>query len=398
MTLTAPLPTAVGEGSKSALRILHVARSVEPRSGGTYEGARCLAHSQIAAGHTVETVTLDAPGLIHAMPGPVHLLGPGAGAYGRTTALDHWLMDHLRRFDVVVVHGLWQYHGFATRRACRRASVPYAVFPHGMLDPWFKHTYPLKHLKKWLYWPWGEYRVLRDAGAVLFTAEEERLAARTSFWLYRANEEVVGFGTEPPPDDAATQQAAFLARFPELAGRRLLLFLGRVHPKKGVDTLMRAFAAHGGDLHLVMAGPDPDGLRSALEAEAGKASARITWTGMLQGAEKWGVLRCADAFILPSHQENFGVAVVEALACGVPVLISRRVNIWREIDAAKAGWTAEDDQAGCDELVRRWASAGQAERAELASATRGCFARHFTMAGAAARLDTVLQRLCGKKR
>lgn len=385
-------------GMLAPLCILHVTRSIDPRSGGTYEGARCLAANQMASGHTVETVTLDAPGVVHAMPGVVHLVGPGSGSYGRTTALDRWLAGHLARFDVVVVHGLWQYHGFAARKACLKAGVPYAVFPHGMLDPWFKRTYPLKHLKKWLYWPWGEYRVLRDAAAVLFTAEEERLAARQSFWLYCAREQVVGFGTEPPPDDPHAQREAFFARFPDLRGKRLLLFLGRVHPKKGVDTLMRAFAAHGGDLHLVVAGPDPDGMRPALEQPAGAAASRITWTGMIQGAEKWGAFRCADAFILPSHQENFGVAVAEALACDLPVLISRRVNIWREIEQAGAGWTAEDDEAGCAGLVRRWAGASTDERTRLRAAARPCFVTHFAMAGASARLDTVLRRLVAEVR
>jgi len=393
------MPTALTANHQAStrtavpLRILHVTRSIDPRSGGTYEGARCLAASQLANGHTVETVALDAPGLTHAMPGEVHLVGPGSGAYGRTTALDSWLTNNLARFSVVVVHGLWQYHGFSARKICLKAGVPYAVFPHGMLDPWFKRTYPLKHLKKWLYWPWGEYRVLRDAAAVLFTAEEERQAARQSFSLYRAHEEVVGFGTETPPDDAETQRNAFLARFPELRDKRLLLFIGRVHPKKGVDLLMRAFAAHGANLHLVMAGPDPDGMRPMLEQLAGAAASRITWTGMIQGAEKWGAFRCAEAFILPSHQENFGVAVAEALACGLPVLISRRVNIWREIDQAGAGWTAEDDEAGCSELVQRWASSSADDRTRLRAATRPCFVAHFAMAGAAARLDTVLRRL-----
>jgi glycosyltransferase involved in cell wall biosynthesis len=383
-------------GTATPLRILHVIRSIDPRSGGTYEGARCLSACQLAHGHLVETVTLDAPGLVHAMPGVVHAVGPGVGAYGRTTALDRWLTDQLARFAVVVVHGLWQYHGFATRRACLRAGIPYAVFPHGMLDPWFKRTHPLKHLKKWLYWPWGEYRVLRDAAAVLFTAEEERLTARESFWLYRAREEVVGFGTEPPPADDAVQREAFLARFPGLRDRRVMLFLGRIHAKKGVDLLMHAFAAHGDGLHLVMAGPDPDGMRPALERLAGASAGRITWTGMLQGAEKWGAFRCAEVFILPSHQENFGVAVAEALACGVPVLISRRVNTWREVERAGAGWTADDDEAGCTGLVRRWAAASADRRAALRSAARPCFEAHFTMAGAAARLDGVLRRLCAE--
>lgn len=372
------------------MKILHLLRSIDPTTGGTSEGARTLVQAQRDAGHQTITVALDAPGLSHAMPGEVHLLGPIASTYGKTGALDRWLAEHVSACDVAVVHGLWQYHGYAARRSCRRAGVPYVVFPHGMLDPWFKRTYPLKHLKKWLYWPWGEYRVLRDAARVLFTAEEERRAARESFWLYQANEAVVGFGTVTPPADAEVQRAAFRERFPQLTSQRLLLFLGRIHPKKGCDLLMRAFAKHGGDRHLVMAGPDPDNLRPHLEALAGDAAHRITWTGMLTGDAKWGAVRCAEAFILPSHQENFGVAVVEALACGVPVLISNRVNIWREITSDGAGLSATDDDAGCATLLKTWLSLPDDARRRMAEATEPCFARHFSMQSAAARLDRVL--------
>src|SRR5258706_5140390 len=136
-----------------------------------------------------------------------------------------------------------------------------------MLDPWFKRAYPLKHLKKWLYWPWGDYRVLRDARAVLFTSDEERLQARRSFWLYRANEEVVAYGTTAPPENAVALREGFLSMHPELRGRRLLLFLSRIHEKKGCDLLVRAFAELAGTeptLHLVMAGAGPFAVRVLL--------------------------------------------------------------------------------------------------------------------------------------
>ena len=102
------------------------------------------------------------------------------------------------QFDAVIVHGLWQYSSFGVWRALAGTDTPYFVFPHGMLDPWFKRTYPAKHFKKLLYWPWAEYRVLRDAAAVLFTSEEERRLARESFALYRAREVVVNYGTAAP--------------------------------------------------------------------------------------------------------------------------------------------------------------------------------------------------------
>lgn len=97
----------------------------------------------------------------------------------------------------MIIHGIWHCRALATWRALRGTGIPYFVFTHVMLDPWFKCTYPLKHLKKWVYWPWDDYRVLRDATAVMVTTEQERLLARQSFWLYKSNELVLGY-TLPP--------------------------------------------------------------------------------------------------------------------------------------------------------------------------------------------------------
>src|SRR6202035_5181428 len=137
------------------------------------------------------------------------------------------------------------------------------VFPHGMLDPWFKEAFPLKHLKKWLYWPWADYRVLRDAAAVIFTSEEERLLARESFWLYHAHEEVSPLGVESPTPDSPQSRESFFVRFSQLRNKRILLFLGRLHPKKGCDILIDAFGQIADDsLALVLAGPDQVGWQS----------------------------------------------------------------------------------------------------------------------------------------
>ena len=120
-------------------------------------------------GHRVEVVSLDAPDdpWIGEFPVRVHALGRGRGGYGYTPRLIPWLKEHRREYDAIIVHGVWQYNSFGVWRALHETMTPYFVFPHGMLDPWFKRRYPLKHLKKLLYWPWAEYRVLRDAAAVL---------------------------------------------------------------------------------------------------------------------------------------------------------------------------------------------------------------------------------------
>jgi glycosyltransferase involved in cell wall biosynthesis len=351
-------------------------------------------------GNGCEVATLDPPGTpwTSAFPCPVHSFGPGRlGNYRYAPGLHAWLRANASRFECVIVNGLWQYHGFAVRHALRECTTPYYVFTHGMLDPWFKREYPLKHAKKWLYWPWGEYRVLRDARAVLFTSEEEKLLARQSFGLYRANEAVVGYGTPGPSGDRDAQRDAFLARFPEVAGKRALLFLGRVHPKKGCDLLFKAFAAHASKdptLHLVVAGPDPTQWRSALTRMLGDAALRprVTWTGMLSGDLKWGAFHAADAFVLPSHQENFGIAVAEALACGVPVLISDKVNIWREIAKDEAGVVAPDTQAGALRLLPAWLEMTAEQRDRLRRNAVECYGKRFLIEAATRSLLSILEQ------
>jgi glycosyltransferase involved in cell wall biosynthesis len=273
-----------------------------------------------------------------------------------------------------------------------------------MLDPWFKRTYPLKHIKKLLYWPWAEYRVLRDAAAVLFTSEEERRLARESFSLYQCNERVVNYGTEAPPADLRTAREEFLNHFPQLRGKRLLLFLGRLHAKKGCDLLISAFLALSrsgrcdSNLRLVMGGPcaNDSYLRhlrdlSGLPRDGGSAEAPVTFTGMLAGNLKWGAFAAADAFILPSHQENFGIAVAESLACGTPVLISNKVNIWREIMDDGAGLAEEDDADGTTRLIERWLVMPEGERQKMRENARACFERRFHIDRAVASLLDVLR-------
>ena len=172
------------------MKILQVTATMDPRAGGVAEAVRQIGAALVRAGHETEVVTTDAPGAewLGRLPFPAHGSGPGKGRSLPVCAGIVGVSAGRRdEFDCVLSHGLWQYHGFATWRAWRGARGPRFVFAHGMLDPWFKRTYPKKHLKKWLYWPWAEYRVLRSARAVFFTCEEERRLARASFWLYRVN-------------------------------------------------------------------------------------------------------------------------------------------------------------------------------------------------------------------
>ncbi len=372
-----------------SLRILHCISSVNPEIGGPIEGLKQLAAANRAIGNHVEVVSLDGPTdpWVSSFPIECHPMGPAIGNYRYSQRLAPWLRRHAAEYDAVIVNGIWQYNSFAAWRALAGGTTPYFVFTHGMLDPWFKRQFPLKHLKKSLYWPWAEYRVLRDAAAVLFTSESERLLARESFALYRCNERVVNYGTNLPPDDSDAQRSAFLEKFPQLKDKRCLLFLGRMHTKKGPDLLLKAWAAVLSELpeharqslHLVMAGPAGDAYGAQLHELAQRLGLdnTVTWTGMLGGALKWGAFRCADAFVLPSHQENFGIAVAEALSCGTPVLISREVNIWREIDADGAGLVDDDTIEGTERLLRRWLATEESVWSGMRLAASQCFDRRF---------------------
>jgi len=375
------------------MKHLHVIRSLDPKQGGPVEAIRQLIPSMREAGHETEVVTLDdatAPWL-DKLGIPVHALGPARGRYGFAARLVPWLRQHHQEYAAVIVRGLWQYHGFGTWRALRHSNVPYFVFTHGMLDPWYRRQYPSKHIKKWAYWAAIEHRVLQDARGVLFTSEEERVLARGAFRPYNCNQIVVNYGTSAPRGNAETQRSHFFHHYPALRNKRLILCMGRVHPKKGCDLLVEAFArvlADKQEWHLIIAGPDELCTQEKLVrlADSLKIAHRVTWTGMLAGEMKWGALRAAEAFALASHSENFGIVVAEALACGLPVLISNKVNIWREILADRAGIVADDTLRGTESLLLDWYRLGPTERATMQANARTCFITRFHIERAAASL------------
>jgi glycosyltransferase involved in cell wall biosynthesis len=359
------------------MRILHIISNMRPEAGGPQEAVRLLLRNT-PAGYSCEIVTLDDPAseFLQTELWKVHALGSAA-------KLTPWLRQNRDRFDGVILHGMWESLSFAVLRAIA-GHKPYMVYPHGMLDPYFKRAFPLKHLKKWLYWLAVQYWVMRRAFRVVFTTEAERDLATQSFWLHRWNAMVVGLGAEAPPEDLAKCSAAFFDRCPAVQGHRFLLFLGRIDKKKGCDLLISALAASTPDdptLHLVMAGPDSSGWASELQAAATKSGIadRIHWPGMLKGDAKWGAFAASDAFILPSHQENFGIAVVEALACGKPALITRPINIAKDVAIDGCGLVEDDTLRGTKLLINRWLALTDLERAAMSTRAKESFAARYDM-------------------
>lgn len=391
------------------LRILHVIGSVNPAIGGPIEGVKQLSRINSAYGHSVEVVCLDDPSSpwLNQLGFTVHAMGPAYTHYAYSPRLVPWLRAHRHNYDVVIVNGIWGYNAMGVWQALRHTDTPYYVYTHGMLDPWFKYRYPLKHLKKWLFWPWAVFPVLRDARGVFFTCEEERRLARQSFWLYDCNEIVVNYGTPGVPDVNRNYGAAFLEKRPELRPFRRFVFLGRVHPKKGPDIIIKAIARlqeagywDSRKMKLIMAGPADGSYAARLEALARRlgVDGSIVWTGMLLGDDKWGALQCAEVFLLPSHQENFGIAVAESLSVGVPVLISKAVNIWADIVADGAGTAAEDTVADFERQMIDWLALSTPGISAMRRSARLCFFNRYTAKRAAvAMLSNIYQIMAAEK-
>jgi glycosyltransferase involved in cell wall biosynthesis len=357
----------------------------------------------MAMGNSVEALCLDDPnsGYLTGDGLPIHALGKARGAWGYHETLRPWLKANLSRFEAVISHGLWQYPSFALSKEARRQNhPPYFVIPHGMLDPWFQRAPErrLKAIRNWFYWKFIEHQIVEAAAGVLFTCAEEMRLARETFRPYRPQRQInMGYGVSEPPKFDASMMEAFAQKCPTLKGRGYFLFLGRIDPKKGVDMLIQAYSAlfRSRDktdrpvAPLVIAGPGletPFGQKMQDLAASVCPPGSILWPGMLTGGAKWGALYGAEAFVLTSHQENFGIAVVESLACGIPVLISNQVNIWREIEEDRAGLVAGDTLAGATKLLHNWNHLSLETKALMSKAARASYESHFGVARSAQNL------------
>ncbi len=385
---------------------------MNPLTGGTCEAVR----TSVAALNTLaihaEVVSLDEPmaTFLKQDSMSIHALEEGKGPWCYSAKLLPWLQENLARFDVVVMNGLWLYPSYAVWKAMnllkkseltRNTAPKLFIMPHGMLDPWFQEVdgRKWKSLRNWIYWKLIENRVINDADGLLFTCETELLLARKTFSPYHPKREInAGYGIKEPRSFSELMQQNFWGKCPEVRNQSYLLFLSRIHPKKGVDLLVQAYAKviqskpeqQRFDMpKLVIAGPGLDTPYGQsilhLVAKTPHLKGMVLFPGMLTGDAKWGALYGCDAFILPSHQENFGIAVVEALACSKPVLISNQVNIWREIEAAGGGLVAPNTLEGAQSLVKQWFALQPDQRNTMGIRAEAVFKKEFAAASAAAR-------------
>ena len=389
------------------MKTLRIITSMDPRQGGPSQGIRNSIPALQRMGIENEVVCLDDPtaDFIGQDSFTIHALGRGKTPWAYQPRLEQWLLANIHRYDALIVHGLWQYHSYATykivkryRKSTESKGIPALyVMPHGMLDPYFQRASSrrLKAIRNWLLWWLIERPIVNHADGILFTCEEELLLARQTFDRYQPRKELnVGYGIPAAPRNSAKLAHEFQVAYSIDPNQPYWLFLSRIHEKKGIDLLIKAYQkllTETGMLPpLVIAGPGLDTTYGKEMIELANPTSEISFVGMLTGDLKWGALYGCELFVLPSHQENFGIAIVEAMACGKPVLISDKVNIWREIVAGGGGLVGEDSASGTYNLLKQWHALSHDQKNELAQASKRIFEMSFTVDQAAMSLFNTL--------
>jgi len=346
------------------MRVLHVIPSVDERSGGPATAIVPMCRALRRQGIDVTLLTTTA-GLMGEMTHGEVLDYKGVPAiffpaqmgesFKYSRPLSSWLRTNIQNFGLAHIHAVFNHSSVAAAHACQKSGVPYVVRPLGTLDPW---SMTQKSLRKRVFWQISGRGIMDHAAAVHYTSEAEKRATESSLGLNHGK--VIPLGVETASGNSNGKPVS----------DPYVLVLSRLHPKKGLDVLIDAFLslvqrAEFAHWRLVLAGDGPVEYVSTLKEKV-RANSQVTFTGWLDGDEKNAVLNGASLLVLPSHQENFGLSVMEALAQSVPVLVSPNVDLAVEIAAANAGWIAPIDKTALEERLAE----ALADKEELAN--RGC--------------------------
>ncbi len=316
----------------------------------------------MARGHQVDIVTSNADGAAE-LDYPVGRFVAYRGAntiffprkYGEafkfSPGMAKWLCHHVRDYEIVHIHAVFSWSSLAAANACYGAEIPYLVRPLGSLDPWSMSQKPLR---KKVMLQLGVKKMLRNAARIHYTSDLEKQASED--YLGLGNGVVVANAIDCEQFEDSLTAREFSREFPQLADRRYLLFIGRLDPKKKLETVIDAFSRlqNQADMQLVIAGEGTQDYRQKLVTRVlnSGASDRISLVPWVQGKTKTALLQNCLLFLLVSENENYGISVAEALACGKPVIVNKGVYLHPEISAAAAGWVIDQDSDLVDCLER----------------------------------------------
>ena len=346
------------------LKLLRVIASMDPKTGGPPNGINYITPYLTALNIETTIVCFDnsEAHFVKNSNFKIIALAENKTSWQYNSKLYEWLINNLEKYDVVFVHGIWIYHSYAVSKAIKNLKkentnlkIKHFIYPHGMLDSYFqkdKNRF-LKSIRNFFYWHFIECKNLNNANGIIFTSQGEMEIASKTFSNYKPMQTLnLGYGVDIPMED-------FKQKTPE----EYYLFLGRYDSKKGIDTIINAYKnlLLRNEINLpklIIAGPGLNNeygkfIQNLVKCN-GVLKYKIELLNMVYGTEKWQLISNAKAMILWSHQENFGISVAEALGMGVPVLLSKQVNIWREIVSNNAGFSENDSEVKLVETILKF--------------------------------------------
>lgn len=400
------------------MRILHVISSCNPKIGGPIQGIRNYQKEISNRGIKRDVVCFEEQEDIELWNFPESLnvigLGKSVGPWQYNKNLEEWLVLNYNKYNAIIINGLWIYNTYGVvntikkiRKTNHEAKTPKLyIFCHGMLDPWFQKSKGrfLKSIRNLLYWHLIEKKNVKYVDGLLFTTEQEKLLARTTFKGYKPKKEInIGYGIELPPPKNTDSENQLLKSIGINQDSPYILYLSRIDPKKGLDILLKAY--------LELLNSEFDSKRLPLLLIAGDVEennfsrnqvkyinenpilkTKVKFLGHLSGNNKWSVIYGCEAYILPSHTENFGISVAENLGCSKPVIITDKVNIFNEVLKFNAGLISDDTLSGIKNNIIKWIEMEPELKIEMGRNAFNLFQKKYRSEDAVSRFLAFLEK------
>ena len=364
-------------------KILRIISSLNPEYGGP---PAAIVDSTIALnriGFKVDIVTHDnkESQFVKIKNTTIHNMGPSLlGDYNLNFKFTKWLIQNRSKYDLFIVHGLWQFNTLAARLFLKKK---YYVFVHGQLDPSYKKFF-FNKIKKFIYWNLIEKKNLKDSKFILLTNKKEKDLLNDTYVNTKGlKKKVVDYGILEPKYDTSKVKKIFYKKFKSLKDKDFYIYLGRFHNKKGCEIIMNAvkyFSLRKKPINVLMCGSNNiykkylQKISKDLNIEK-----NIIWSNFLKNDIKLGALLSSKAMLLPSYGENFGVALVEAMACGIPVLTTNKVNIYNYIIKNNAGYISSPNNVNFIKIINKFENLKKSNITQLKKNAYRCFKNNFLL-------------------
>jgi glycosyltransferase involved in cell wall biosynthesis len=365
------------------IKILRITHTLDPSHGGIATALVDNSISLLSYGINVDILTYDPHGSIFNKTKKIKIInkGPAYGGYGFSLKLLMWLYRNKDKYDHFIIEGIWQ---FSTLLARLFLKKKYSVRIHGQLDPFFSKNFH-KKIKKQIYWMLVEKSNLMNSNSILLTSKiEKNLINKTYVNTNGIKKSIINDGILKPKINKNKMRKIFFKTFPTLINQKFLVFIGRFDKKKGLDTLLKAIVRLKKkkiQYKFFIAGKNNSYTKYLKKfSNENKIDEYIVWSDKLSNDLKWGAICASQGTVLASNGENFGVAVVESLACSKPVLTTTKVNIYKEIISNKAGFISTNNPTSFEKILSKFINIKKKDLLTLNKSSYKCFNKCFNIA------------------